>query len=130
MTHPITKLIALAILVFTTNTAFAVALGDMQTHTRLGDRLKADIPISLGQASYSADEVRATLMSTKQAAKHGVQLLSERYQFKLSIREQDGQLVVSLASQKPITEPFINLMLQLDWPGGSLAREYTVMLDY
>ncbi len=130
MIHPLTKLIALAVLVFTTHTAFAVALGEVQTHTRLGDRLKAEIPISLGQASYSADEVRATLMSSEQAAKHGVELLSARYQFKLTVREQDGQLVVNVASQKPITEPFINLMLQLDWPGGSLAREYTVMLDY
>ncbi|BFM15424.1 hypothetical protein R50073_16070 [Maricurvus nonylphenolicus] len=124
------KLLATLIILFTTQGAWAMALGELSTQTRLGDRLQAQIPIKLGGTEYGVDDLHAQLMNSQEAAKYGVELLSSRYQFQLSISEQDGQLVVNVKSRKPITEPFINLMLQLAWPGGSLAREYTVMLDY
>ena len=124
------KLIAALLMLVLTQTASAMALGELNTQTRLGDRLHAQIPIKLGTTEYGAGDLQAQLMNAEEAAKYGVELLSARYQFKLSITEQDGQLVVNVKSSRPITEPFINLMLQLAWPGGSLAREYTLMLDY
>jgi Tfp pilus assembly protein FimV len=124
------KLLAILLTLILSQAASAMALGELSTQTRLGDRLQAQIPIKLGNTDYSADDLHAHLMNSKEAAKYGVELLSARYQFQLSITEQGGQLVVNVKSRKPITEPFINLMLQLAWPGGSLAREYTVMLDY
>lgn len=110
--------------------ASAVGLGEIRSSTSLGDRLQAEIPINLGGQALTADEFKVSLMSIEQASRHKVDLLSSRHQFDLSIQERDGKLMVVITSPKPVTEPFINVMVHLQWPSGSLAREYTLMLDY
>ncbi len=41
----------------------------------------------------------------------------------------DGQPVVRLSSDKPIIEPFVDMLLELNWATGRLVREYTFLLD-
>ncbi|MEO8409236.1 MAG: FimV/HubP family polar landmark protein, partial [Propionivibrio sp.] len=40
-----------------------------------------------------------------------------------------GRAVVKLTSDRPINDPFVDMLLQLDWPAGRLIREYTFLLD-
>src|SRR5262249_18357288 len=37
--------------------------------------------------------------------------------------------VVKLKSQDPITEPFVTLLVEVNWSRGHLVREYTMLLD-
>ncbi len=36
---------------------------------------------------------------------------------------------ISISSQKPIREPFLNFLIEVSWSNGRLFREYTVLLD-
>jgi pilus assembly protein FimV len=37
--------------------------------------------------------------------------------------------VVKVTSSKPINEPFLDFLVELNWPAGRLVREYTFLLD-
>jgi len=40
-----------------------------------------------------------------------------------------GAPYVKLSSERPVREPFLNFILEAQWPSGKLLREYTVLLD-
>src|SRR5690606_39208682 len=41
----------------------------------------------------------------------------------------DGSLRVLVSSIEPAEEPYLDLLLSLRWPGGSLLREYVLLFD-
>ena len=40
-----------------------------------------------------------------------------------------GRDVLRVTSPRPVTEPFVTLLVEANWPRGRLLREYTVLLD-
>src|SRR5690606_6389546 len=44
-------------------------------------------------------------------------------------RRSDGRAVVRISSSRPINEPFVDLLVELNWASGTFAREYTFLLD-
>ena len=40
-----------------------------------------------------------------------------------------GRKIVRITSSLPVSEPFLDLLLELNWNTGKLVREYTVLLD-
>jgi pilus assembly protein FimV len=44
-------------------------------------------------------------------------------------RRPNGQAYVKVVSTRPITEPFIDVLIELTWAAGRLSREYTALLD-
>jgi pilus assembly protein FimV len=40
-----------------------------------------------------------------------------------------GKPVISITSRDAIREPFLNFLIEVNWPKGRLVREYTVLLD-
>src|SRR5437773_6034994 len=44
-------------------------------------------------------------------------------------RRPSGQYVMTLTSGQPINEPFIDVLVELNWANGRLVREYTFLLD-
>ena len=44
-------------------------------------------------------------------------------------KRANGQAVIKLTSDSPINDPFIDMLLELNWPAGRLVREYTFLLD-
>ncbi|MCK4833891.1 MAG: hypothetical protein KAT12_03905, partial [Gammaproteobacteria bacterium] len=47
--------------------------------------------------------------------------------FKADIIDDVPHIIVTSGS--PIREPFLNFLVEIDWPNGHLLREYTVLLD-
>ena len=37
--------------------------------------------------------------------------------------------VIRISSRSPVVEPFLNFLLEVQWPTGRMVREYTVLLD-
>jgi len=44
-------------------------------------------------------------------------------------KRSNGQSIIKLSSDKPINDPFVDMLLELNWPSGRLVREYTFLLD-
>src|SRR5690606_16479276 len=44
-------------------------------------------------------------------------------------RRANGTAVVRITSSQPINEPFVDLLVELNWSSGKFVREYTFLLD-
>jgi pilus assembly protein FimV len=44
-------------------------------------------------------------------------------------RRPNGQHFLKIISSRPVTEPFIDVLVELTWASGRLSREYTALLD-
>lgn len=111
------------------SSAAAVGLGELRSDTRLGYPLRVEIPIRTGGAIMTADEIKASLMNEQEAAKRGVELMTPRHGFNVTVEEQGKQLMVVITTATAVKEPVLHWMIRLEWPKGSLAREYTLLLD-
>lgn len=111
------------------SSAAAVGLGELRSQTRLGYPLRVEIPIHTGDPLLTAEDLKATLLSEEDAARRGVELLTPRYGFGVKVEEQGKQPVVVLTSATAVKEPVLHWLIRVDWPKGSLVREYTLMLD-
>jgi len=69
----------------------------------------------------------ASIESFRQAGlDYGTTLLGIKFVIE---KRANGQAIIKLSSDKPINDPFVDMLLELNWPSGRLIREYTFLLD-
>lgn len=107
----------------------ALGLGEITMHSTLNQPLNAEVEL-LNVRDLDAWEIKPALASGAEFDKAGV----ERFyfltdlSFKVTISE-DGKAFVTIKSKKPVIEPFVNFLVEVNWPSGRLLREYTLLLD-
>jgi pilus assembly protein FimV len=109
--------------------ADAAGLGRLTVLSALGQPFSAEIDlVSVGQAEYSS--LTAQLGSADAYRAANLQYVSATSGLRLSVeRRPDGQAFVRITSTRPINEPFLDLLVELNWASGRLMREYTALLD-
>jgi pilus assembly protein FimV len=109
--------------------AFALGLGDITIHSALNQKLNAEIEL-LETRGMSESEIVAQLASTEDFKRVGIErfFFLTALQFHVEMRDQD-HAVLRVTSAQPITEPYLNFLVQVIWPNGRLLKEYTVLLD-
>jgi len=45
------------------------------------------------------------------------------------VEQGAGKTTIKVTTSKPVREPFLNFLIELDWTKGRLLREYTLLLD-
>ncbi len=122
-------MLSVLILSLVSTGAQALGLGDIQLHSALNQNLNADIDLLSVEKGGIAD-VRVTLASPDAFARAGVErtFLLSRLRFKAE-RLPDGSAVLHVTTLEPVREPFLNFLIEANWPKGKLVREYTVLLD-
>ena len=109
--------------------AGAAGLGRLNVLSALGQPLVAEIEL----VSVTRDELGS--LSARLAHPDTYRLANLQYSpaltgARLTIeRRPNGQHYIKLISTRPVTEPFIDLLVELNWAAGRLAREYTALLD-
>ncbi len=107
----------------------AAGLGNMTSSSKLGEPLSAEIEL-LSVAPNELNSIQAALASEQF---YQDQLLEKpnSYPFiKIEVaNNQQGQPILKLSSSQPITEAFLDMLIQVDWPTGRLVKEYTLLLD-
>ncbi|GAA0785729.1 FimV/HubP family polar landmark protein [Marinobacterium sediminicola] len=108
----------------------ALGLGEIQVNSALNEPLDAEIkltqvrdlsPLQIQPRMASLDEY-ATSMGSSQAR----YLRDIQFQVLVS---PEGTGRIRLKSTEPVQEPFLNFMVEVNWPSGRLVREYTLLLD-
>lgn len=119
----------LAAALFYTGTVLAVGFGDISLKSVLNEPLHAEIGLNnLGGLKNS--EMRAQLGSAEAFSRSGISRDSHLTELDFAIIDNIwGERVISITSDKPVVEPFLDFLVQLEWPGGRIMREYTVLLD-
>ncbi len=108
--------------------AFALGLGDITVHSALNQKLDAEIEL-LETRGMSESEIVAQLASSDDFKRVGIErfFFLTSLQFHVELRE--GRAVLRVSSAQPMTEPYLNFLVQVIWPNGRLLKEYTVLLD-
>ena len=120
---------AVVLLLAVPSAAFALGLGDIHLNSALNAPLNADIEL-IDVAPDEANTVQAQLASRETFASYGLDWPG--YLQTLQVRTErtaDGRQVIHLRSTDPISEPFVTLLIEVNWSHGHLVREYTMLLD-
>ncbi|MCX2541910.1 FimV/HubP family polar landmark protein [Pseudomonas sp. COW5] len=115
--------------VLTWSTAsLALGLGDITVHSALNQPLKADIAL-VDAAGLSAGELSASLASADEFGRAGVERVFFLNDLKFAPILHGSRNLIRVTSTKPVNEPFLNFLVQLNQPNGHVLREYTVLID-
>ncbi len=109
--------------------AQALGLGEIEIQSALNQRLDAEIPLR-GVPEEQGDEVEVSLAPEEafNRADLGRPFALTRLRFAVKQRDGGGHYV-HITSRDSIVEPFLSFLIEVDWSGGNLLREYTVLLD-
>ena len=110
------------------NLGFTLGLGEIEVDSSLNQKLTARIEL-LSAAPEDAEALIVKLASREEFVRAGLDrpLILTSLKFKTEVA--DGKVYVNILSAKPIREPFLNFLVEVDWPKGHLIREYTILLD-
>lgn len=118
-----------AVVVLAPSISSAIGLGKLTVLSRMGQPLLAEIDL----VSAQKDEIStlsANLASLE--AYRGSQLQYNAALTELSFqlaKRPDGQSYLKLSSRQGVSDPFVDLLVELKWASGSLLRQYSALLD-
>lgn len=109
--------------------AFAIGLGDMTVLSSLDQPFDAEIRlIDVGDIPLSG--IKANLAEVEEYERAGLERSFELNTLTFVIEHnRRGQAVIHLRSIERISNPFIQLLVDLAWPKGQIYRAYDVLLD-
>ena len=109
--------------------AIAVGVGDITLKSALNEPLDAEIALSKVEG-IDEDLLLVQLAPAAAFAQAGVTRDYYLTQLTFSVDTNAAdETVVKVTSEGPILEPYLDFLVQLEWPAGRLVREYTLLLD-
>ncbi|OPZ06391.1 MAG: hypothetical protein BWZ09_00418 [Alphaproteobacteria bacterium ADurb.BinA305] len=105
----------------------AAGLGQINVLSGLGQPLRAEIQISA--SAQELQSLSARIASADAFRRANLSYGSAVSTIRVSVDTRAARPVVRLTSDRPINDPFVDLLVELDWAGGNLVREYTFLLD-
>ena len=124
-----TKQAIAALCLINSSSAFALGIGDITTHSALNQVLNAKIPLvsSKNEDPTNISVDLASRETFKQAGIDRPQYLSD---LKFTpIVNANGDVTITVTSSSSIKEPFVNFILEVEWPQGRTLKEFTILLD-
>ncbi|WP_229205381.1 MULTISPECIES: FimV/HubP family polar landmark protein [unclassified Duganella] len=108
--------------------ANAAGLGKLTVLSSLGQPLRAEIELT----AVSADEASALVAKLAPAEAFrsaNIDFNPALMSLRFEVEPRNGKQVIKVSSSQPINEPFVDMLLELNWTGGRMVREYTFLLD-
>ncbi|WP_444998251.1 FimV/HubP family polar landmark protein [Aliikangiella sp. IMCC44359] len=114
---------------FYSGASLAVGLGEYKLKSGLNQPLKAEIKL-LSASDLGDHEIHASLASMAEFEKVGVERLFALTDIVFTTKKNpNGSVIIDMTTREPIKEPFLNFLVELNWPNGRIIREYTFLLD-
>ncbi|MDP3170764.1 MAG: FimV/HubP family polar landmark protein, partial [Polaromonas sp.] len=107
----------------------ALGLGRVTVQSALGEPLRAEIDIPEINAEEAAS-LRASVASADAFKAAGLEYSAAVTNLQISLqRRPDGRSYLRLTSDRPVSEPFVDLILEARWASGRIVRDYTMLFD-
>jgi pilus assembly protein FimV len=109
--------------------ALALALGRVSVQSALGEPLRAEIDVP----EITAEEVsslRAAIAPPATFRNQGLEYSSALSNVTITLqRRSNGSYFLQLASDRPVNEPFVDVVLEATWASGRVQRDFTMLFD-
>ena len=129
---PKTKLVVAlggAFLAFSALTVNAAGLGKLSVNSALGQPLSVEIElVSLQPGEFDAITGRVASVEAYGEARIEYSPLLRQLRFSTE-RRANGTPILKILSNAPMNEPFLDVLVEVNWPSGRLMREYPILLD-
>lgn len=124
----LTKALAVVSLLAPVN-ALPLGIGEIQLHSALNQHLNAEIKLTVDPSENPAD-VSVRLAPPEKFDQAGVvwNYFLSKVKFE-PVVQANGSIVVKITSREVLTEPFLDFLLEVSWPQGSMTREFTLLID-
>lgn len=106
----------------------ALGLGEISLHSALNQPLDAEIEL-LDIGDLDASDIHVGLASADDFQRSGVERFVFLNDLRFSPVLRGANSVIRVASTRPVREPYLNFLIEVQRPTGRLLREYTVLLD-
>ena len=108
--------------------SMALGLGEITVHSALNQPLKADIAL-IDVGTLTQNDLSVSLATEEEFGRAGVERVFFLNDLKFTPILHGNRQMIRVTSSKPVNEPFLNFLVQLNQPNGRLLREYTVLID-
>lgn len=128
--HPTLTLAVSAALALASGTAAALGLGQIEVRSRAGQPLLAEIPI-ISTTPGELDALQARLASPETFSRIGLlppQGVVTDLRFDVT-SDRNGRPIIRVTSERPIEQPLLTFLVEVDWGQGRLVREYSALID-
>ena len=106
----------------------AAGLGQLSVISPLGQPLNAEIEIVSLQPGEEEGLV-ARLASPDAFRAAGIDFNPALVSARFAIERRGGRPLLRVRTTQPVNDPFLEILVELQWTTGRLVREYTVLLD-
>lgn len=107
----------------------ALGLGSITVQSALGEPLRAEIDIVEINAQETAS-LKAGVASADAFKAAGLEYSAAMTDVRISLAKRaNGRSYLRLTSTRPVTEPFVDLILETTWSAGRIVRDYTMLFD-
>lgn len=108
-------------------TAGAAGLGKLTVQSGIGQTLRAEVELSATAEELASMSARLAPPSAFKQA--GVDFASSLSGVKVAVDKRGTRPVLVVTSDRAVNEPFLDVLIELNWASGRLVREYTFLLD-
>ncbi len=109
--------------------AFSAGLGRLTVTSTLGQPFRGEIEL-LAVDKKDLGSIRANFASQEAFKEAHIDRSPALSAIRFSVEQKkNGEPYLKVTSTKPIDDPFLDMLVEIDWPSGRLVREYTVLLD-
>ncbi|MDE2607718.1 MAG: fimbrial protein FimV, partial [Burkholderiales bacterium] len=109
--------------------ALALALGRVTVRSALGEPLRAEVDVP----EISPDEVsslRASIAPPATFRNRGMDFNSVLSGVNINLmRRTDGSYYLQLSSDRPVNDPFVDVIVDASWASGRVQRDFTMLFD-
>jgi pilus assembly protein FimV len=121
--------VALAASCLLAGPAWSLGLGRLTVQSALGESLRAEIDVtSISPEEASTLQLRVAGPEVYRTAGIDYNAVLPSAQVAL-VRRNDGRSVLRVTSDRAVVEPFLDVILEVNWAAGRLVRAYTLLLD-
>lgn len=109
--------------------ADAAGLGKLTVISGLGEPLNAEIEL-VSATKEELSSLTAKIASPEVYEQQGIERPAGLVGIKVDLGKQaDGTPVLKISSPSPMNDPYLDMLIQVDWGTGRLMRQYTALLD-
>jgi pilus assembly protein FimV len=123
------RLLLVAALVATPMAVQALGLGRLTVNSGLDEPFNGQIEL-IAPTAQEIRTLKAALASRADFDIAGVERNAVLFDIAYTVSQHpNGQYYLKLSTHNPVREPFLHFLIQVEWSGGRLIREYSALLD-
>ncbi len=120
--------LAVCLAVSYSSASYALGLGEIESSSHLNQPFRAKINL-LSTSVADVKRLQVRVATPEVFSRVGIERPEYLNSVSFTPTVENGKPVIMVSSNQPITQPFLNFLIEVSWPNGQLLKEYTVLLD-